>query len=167
MTMTPLSCSSFDAILGSALTHYYGEGFKHWHHSITDIHIDMETLDATAKVSIESTNASDGYDELSTYPISMLDCFLVTLQLAQIMMYELDSVERQNSNTLWMLQTRMNLTSDEHYLTSDEQCSIHVRGKHLLPLRGAMWRNLDITGSYGGIDITCSIAHALPNCSSS
>ena len=103
MMMTPLSCPSFDSILGSASTRYYGEGFKHWHHSITDIHIDMETLDATAKVSIASTDARDGGDELSTHPISMLDCFLVTLQLAQVMMYELDSVERQNSNTLWMI----------------------------------------------------------------
>ena len=123
----------------------------------------METLDASAKVLITSPDTKDGFDEQSTHPISMLDCFLVTLQLAQIMMYELDSVERRNSNTLWMLQTHMNLTSAEHYPTLDEQCRIHVRSKHLLPLHGAMWRNLDIAGSYGGIEIVCSIAHALPN----
>ncbi|MGI5467610.1 AvrD family protein [Streptomyces sp. CA-132043] len=100
----------------------------------------------------------------------MIDCFVTNLQLAQILMYELDGVRRAESNTLWMLRTVLSADADERPEagsageTGSGSLPLHMRltGKHLLPLRGATWRNVEVAGGLGGISLRCSLAHELP-----
>lgn len=168
---TPRVYPSIEDILGSPMSRYYGEGFKARKQRIEDVRVNMDTLQSDARVHIESINGiNSGVEGINGryHPsVSMIDCFVVILQMTQIMMYELDAVKRQESNTLWMIQTVLEdvvtprvEASTQDALSVDAQSAI--RSKHLIPLRGSVWRNLDIIGHCGGITMQSSLAHALP-----
>jgi len=95
-------------------------------------------------------HAPDGIDGDVRPALSPVDCFVTVLQLAQVLMYELDSIERGRSNTLWMLQTVLD-AGEPGPLDGPLPRSPAVTGKHLLPLRGSRWRNVDLTGGCGGV----------------
>lgn len=157
---------SLEDVLGPAVSRYYGEGFKFRRQAIEDVRVDMDALHADATVRIESTQAggipTEGLEGNYQPSVSMIDCFVVNLQMVQVLMYEMDSIDRQNSNTLWMLQTVLEATTPYRPFGAPQAAHADIVEKHLLPLRGGMWRNVDIAGSYGGIDLRCSFAHELP-----
>ncbi|MET9862625.1 AvrD family protein [Streptomyces smyrnaeus] len=99
---------------------------------------------------------------------SLIDCFVTNLQLAQVLMYELDGVARSESNTLWMLRTVLDAAPEPSApsacTTAARSFPVHTRvtGKHLLPLRGGTWRNVEIAGEFAGVSLRCSLAHELP-----
>jgi len=156
---------TLEDILDPSENRYYGEGFKFKGQRINDVQLDIEQLHAQASIEIEPTvNAQtifDGIEGKYQPAISMVDCFVINLQMAQVLMYELDSIKRSESSTLWMLQTILEAPSPFRPHTG---LTVHtsVTGKHLLQLRGGAWRNIDINGSCGGIQLSCSLAHALP-----
>src|SRR5579859_3657844 len=163
-----------EEILGSPTSRYYGEGFKARKQRIEDVQVDMEMLRSDARVHVEAIqeegmhSGTEGMNGQYQPSVSMIDCFVVLLQMTQVMMYELDAVRRQDSNTLWMIQTVLeevvlpDVAADAQGLLSVDAQST-IRGKHLLPLHGSVWRNLDIVGHCGGITMQSSIAHALPS----
>ncbi len=161
--------ATLDEALGPAPRRYFGDGFKYRRQVIEDVRADVEELTAEAFVRVESTGesepATEGVDGAVT-PSSFtpLDCFVANLQLTQILMYELDSINRRDSNTLWMLHTILTVKS-RGYL-DDSRARARARTsiiqKHLVPLRGGMWRNVEVLSSFGGVDMRCSFAHELP-----
>jgi acyl carrier protein len=159
--------ASPDEVLGPAAARYYGEGFKFRRQSIEDVIVDMQSLSSEAAVRIESVEGDhetgEGIEGRYQPSVSMIDCFVVSLQMAQIMIYELDSVDRRDSNTLWMLNTELHAEETHRpYSSAPLRARTVIDGKHLLPLHGAIWRNLDISGELGGITLRCSFAHELP-----
>lgn len=156
---------SLEDVLGPAVSRYYGEGFKFRRQVIEDVQVDMDALHADTTVRIESTQGgvpTEGLEGSYQPSVSMIDCFVVNLQMAQVLMYEMDAVDRQNSNTLWMLQTVLEAPKPNRPFRAPQPAHAGIVGKHLLPLRGRKWRNVDIVGSCGGIDLRCSFAHELP-----
>jgi hypothetical protein len=89
-----------------------------------------------------------------------VDGFVSVLQLAQILMYELDSLRREDSNTLWMLRTSL-----ERSATHAGPVWAELTARRVLPVRGARWRNVDIAGGCAGVDLRASFAHELPSAS--
>lgn len=166
----PGAYRSIEDLLGSPMSRYYGEGFKARKQRIEDIHVDMETLQSDACVHVEAipgmAYGMEGINGNFQPSVSMVDCFVVILQLTQIMMYELDAIRRENSNTLWMIQTVLEEAILPQVQTETQEIlPVHaqstIRSKHLLPLRGSIWRNLDIVGHCSGITIQSTLAHAL------
>lgn len=159
--------AGFDEALGDAEVRYYGDGFKHRRQLVEDVRADIDTLQAEATVRVEplgeapapSQGIEGEYTPFSTTP---LDCFVANLQLVQLLMYELDSIDRRESNTLWMQQTSLQSAEVERPLDRPAQAQVGIVDKHLLPLRGGQWRNVEVVGQYGGIDLRCSFAHELP-----
>jgi hypothetical protein len=156
--------------LGPRDPRFYGEGFKLRRHSINDVSVDVAALIAEADIRFTSvpgspvpTQGIGGGDQPS---VSLVDCFVVNLQLAQVLMYELDSLTRESSNTLWMMQTVLRFPRTAQPLPSEGAPALRARtsitGKRLLPLRGATWRSVDLQGQLGGIDMRCTFAHELP-----
>lgn len=158
---------STEEILGPPASRYYGEGFKFNRQFIEDVRVDMDTLDAEAAVRIEPVRGDqkpeEGVEGRYQPSVSMIDCFVVSLQLAQVMIYELDSVNRRDSNTLWMLNTDLRAEKAHRpYDTGPLLARTTIEDKHLLSLNGSTWRNVDVVGDFGGIHLQCSFAHALP-----
>ncbi len=155
---------SIDDVLDDAATRYYGTGFTTQRHRISDVGVDLVNLRASGDVSIEPTGAvpAEGIDGAGQPSVSLVDCFVTNLQLAQILMYELDSIRRQDSNTLWMLKTVLETSSPYRPWSPPQVSSVAITGKHQVPLRGAVWRNVDLHGECAGVTMRSSFAHELP-----
>jgi hypothetical protein len=166
---------SLTEALGSPQGRYYGAGFTHQQHVIEDVEIDLEHSRAVAGLRIEAAEATDlaaaggaGMDHpdgvegaLRPAP-SMVDCFVVNLQLAQVLLYELDGIRRQDSNTLWMVKTVLRLAEPTGAVPQPLRVEASIGAKHLVPLRGGIWRDVDIDATCGAVSMTASFAHELP-----
>ncbi|GAA3837402.1 AvrD family protein [Streptomyces chiangmaiensis] len=169
-TETQAVFGSLAEALGEGELRFYGEGFKFRRHTVEEVRVDTPALSAEAEVRFTavpgSPAATEGVEgEHSDCP-SLIDCFVVNLQLAQILMYELDGLSRANSNTLWMMQTVLEApehpvplpVAGQHALRAATELS----GKRLLPLRGSTWRSVDLRGEMAGIGMRAAFAHELP-----
>lgn len=160
------SYGSIEDILGAAAPRYYGEGFKFRRQLIEDVQVDMDQLRAGAAVQIEPTQqghpAGEGIEGAYQPSVSLVDCFVVNLQMAQVLMYEMDSLTRENSNTLWMIQTILEAEHPDRPPVAPMEARTAIAAKHRLKLRGGTWRNADIEGELGGVTMRASFAHALP-----
>jgi hypothetical protein len=157
---------SIEDILGPATSRYYGEGFKFSQQHITDLNVDMKSLQASARVRITPTEvgrtATEGLEGRYQPVLSMIDCFVTNLQLSQVLMYEMDSVRRLDSKTLWMLRTVLDASRPDRPCAAALEAHASISEKRLLPLRGTTWRNVDVIGHCGGVNLRSSLAHELP-----
>lgn len=103
------------------------------------------------------------------HPTSMLDGFLVALQLGQALLYEYDGIARTDSDDLWMRSAtitgarparpgRARGTGPAGPLSTTAQ----LLEPKVVPLRGEDWRTAVVTGSLGGVHTRCAVAHQLP-----
>ena len=158
--------ATYDALedaLGSARQRYYGTGFKNRQHYLEDVRVDMTDLRSAASVLIDPGDpAMAGIEGTYQPALSMIDCFVVSLQLAQVLMYEMDSISRQDSNTLWMVKTILEAARPDRPITGPLPAEAAITASRLLPLRGATWRSVDISAECGGIGLRASFAHEVP-----
>lgn len=91
----------------------------------------------------------------------MIDAFVTALQLAQVMLYDLDGMRRQDSNTLWMRQTTLTASRPDR---PAEGIAVTTRldDPGLLRMGGGTWRTLDVVAELGGIQVRSAVAHRLP-----
>jgi hypothetical protein len=161
--------AGFDDALGRGERRFYGEGFKTRRHTITEVRVDGDDLYAEAEVRFTSGDGpavDDGIDGDIQPSVTLIDAFVVNLQLAQVLLYELDGLSRAHSNTLWMMQTVLAAAPVPEPLRdpADKPLTSHARlvGKRLLPLHGGTWRSVEIEASLAGITLHCAFAHELP-----
>ncbi len=161
---------SLDLMLGFGKSRYYGDGFKFRQQRVEKAVFDMESLSAVAEVRIEQIknhSLSKGIESYYPIAMTMVDAFVVQLQMAQILLYELDHVKRCDSNTLWMIRTVLETSTPYRIDTNTEhknsyKAEVNLVGKRMLKMRNAQWRNIDISGSLGGINMLASFAHEMP-----
>lgn len=165
-------------LLGPAELRYYGSGFTRDAQHIDSVSADLDELTAEAAVRLTRDDGQEPAAATATAGIggaqrpgpSMIDCFVTNLQLAQILMYELDAVSRADSNTLWMLRTVLTANGGDPAQdvlggTAPQRplpLRTRLTGRHLLPLRGGTWRNVEVAGEFVGVSLRCSLAHELP-----
>lgn len=158
--------ATLDDVLGDGAARYFGGGFKDKQQHVEDVVIDMAELRGSAAVRLEPVAGSvphpAGLEGAWQPSVSMVDCFVIDLQLAQVLMYEMDSVQRRDSNTLWMVRTVLESTAPDRPYPAPLATTVAVTGKELIPLRGATWRNVEIAGECGGVRLKCSFTHQLP-----
>lgn len=114
------------------------------------------------------------FSELSSLPrpksshslgfVTFIDAFVSLLQLGQVLMYELDGIDRGRSETLWM--QRLVLRPSSHYegrtSTADKALAkLRITDHQLLALPSGKWRNVDFAGDLGGIDLSATFAHRI------
>ncbi|TVZ84905.1 AvrD family protein [Streptomyces sp. BK340] len=159
--------TSLEDVLGSAGTRYYGDGFKLRKHTVDDVLANVAELAATATVATQTLPGFDAVvDGLEGQRLagemSAVDCFVTNLQLIQVLLYELDGISRQDSNTLWMQQTVLTAVGPGHPATGAATAHAAISGTELVPLRGGLWRDVTISGRLGGFEMQGSFAHELP-----
>jgi hypothetical protein len=160
------SHATLEDALGPAHERYYGEGYKSRQHGVEDVRVDMGALRSAGTVRIDpagpAPDLTAGIEGQYQPSLSMIDCFVVNLQLAQVLMYELDSIARQDTNTLWMIKTRLEAERPRRPFGDSVLAEAQIAAKPLVPLRGGMWRNVDISAQCGGVTLRSSFAHELP-----
>jgi hypothetical protein len=158
---------SVEEALGPAAGRYYGDGFKSRRQVITDVAVDMSQTTATADVRVAPATAgaatpAEGIEGGFQPSFTMVDAFVSSLQLGQVLLYELDSIPREQSNTLWMVRTVLESAGPLRLGPGPVPARMAIGRKQLLPLRGGMWRTVDFTGDCGGVALRSSFAHEVP-----
>lgn len=158
--------SSLEDALGPERERFWGGGFKRRRHHIRDVGIDLENFSARASIAFdpETEPTHEGIEGDRQPAVSLVDAFVVNLQLAQVLMYELDSISRSESNTLWMMQTVLEAPPETSWPVGPDACAARTRlsSWRLLPLRGGLWRSVEIAGELAGMNLRCGFAHELP-----
>ncbi|WP_338891969.1 AvrD family protein [Rhodococcus sovatensis] len=134
--------------------HPFATDWAERRNTATDIHIDRQSHTATAQSApspiVAGTRAAD----------LIVDSFVMTLQLGQILLYEMDSIDRAHSNTLWMRQTSFSWSEDTSYVLG--KSTYHLDRARVLDRGDHRWRVADIVGDVYGVTTRCSVAHRLP-----
>ncbi|MBY8877278.1 AvrD family protein [Actinacidiphila acidipaludis] len=147
----------------------YGEGFRTRRQPIRDITLqvtaDRQRAAATARLTpVPGTTPGSGGLEGAYQPsVSFIDAFVIALQLGQVLLYDLDGLDRAHSNTLWMRRTVLECDTPERPATGPFPVTTELAGSTLLDTRdGARWRTADITAACAGVRVLCSVTHELP-----
>ena len=149
-------------VLGPAADRYYGEGFKAWSQEIRDVRIDRGALRAAAHLALSPDDSLVTPTVRSAPSVSMVDGFVTALQLAQVLLYDLDDVRRADSETLWMRQTVLTCARQELPCPDGVDVATWLENAERISMGGALWRTADIVGDIGGIELRSAVTHRLP-----
>lgn len=154
--------------LGSPSRHYFAHLFRHRRQGVTHLTVDRTAgrVDATAHVTPapgEDPLACAGLEAAYAPSVSMVDAIAVTGQLAQVLLYALDGLDRRDSQTLWL--RRATLTTPRPLRPLDRAFPVHARieDTHRPRLAGDTWRVCDLGYTFHGITGSFSVAHRLPH----
>lgn len=156
-----------DELLGPAVTRPYGAAHKTKSQGLSDLVVDVGRQRADAVFEVQCENPEGirvhGLETYSQNSASVLDFFVVAIQLGQILLYETDQVDRAESNTLWMRQTVLEIAGPGEVRTGPSPVSAWLEEAELLtPADGTTWRTADIVAESRGMTVRCSVAHRLP-----
>jgi hypothetical protein len=130
--------------------------FKMIQHTISDLDIDMERLRATGRVNFKITISAGLFQ--ATELCSFIESFLVCLQFAQVMLYELDGIKQ--APPLWMIRScfnRKQLLRWDSTLTAD----VSLESPEIVQTDRNSYRTAKILGKLGGMEIRSEFAYSL------
>lgn len=157
--------AGLDALLGPAADRYFGTGFTTRRQFIREVAVDQRSLSADAALTVVHEDGAvvptAGLEGANQPSVSMIDAFVTALQLAQIMLYELDGMRRQDSNTLWMRQTTLTASRPDRP-TAAVPVTTRLDEPGLLRMGGGTWRTLDVVAELAGLRVRSAVAHQLP-----
>jgi hypothetical protein len=134
----------------------FASGWADRGNTATGLTIDRDTLAASAKAH---------FSPPPPWPPRpqdlVVDAFVVTLQVGQILLYELDRLDRADSNTLWMRQTEIHWSSPRPERIPDA-AMVTISKARIIDRGAERWRTADICGDVYGITTRCAITHRLP-----
>lgn len=155
-----------DALLGPAAERPYGGLHKGKTQYLSELEVDGDALGARAVVRVAypaPAPPARGLDAVYHESTSILDAFVSALQLGQILLYELDGLDRAESNTMWMRQTTLEI-GDADPVAGPERLDVRLEDTELLTMSdGRRWRTADIVARLARLEMRCSIAHHLPS----
>jgi len=156
-------------ILGDAGRRHYGEGYRQRTHRIADVAsaTDGRRVRATIAVSDSQNGPDDGLAGAYGPSVSAVDCIVALAQLAQVLAYDIDGIEREASNTFWMRRLAMSSGTPLHPLDTCFDAVVDATSSRLLKIGPGFWRVLELSGHLGAIQAQSSAAHALPDAPSS
>jgi hypothetical protein len=160
-----LTHPSADGLLATDGIRPFGDGYRYRHTDVGELLVDLGSLDATGRAATRelpgASRVVDGLEAAYHPSVTMVDAFVIGLQLGQILLYELDGIPRAESETLWMRRTVLSATGPSRPSTG-YPVRTSLRNTQLLDGRGARWRTADIVGDFAGVQLTCSVTHRLP-----
>lgn len=147
-------------VLGDPARRFWGEGYRASRQAVRDVEIDLTDLHATATVSTAAlpTIVDQGLGGRPG-PVTLVDAFVSSLQVFQILLYELDGLSRSESNTLWMQQTALTLDPQRR---DARDLTVDITASDLLELPTGTWRNLTFDAVTGPVRQRSVFAHNLP-----
>ncbi|MCX4747727.1 AvrD family protein [Kitasatospora sp. NBC_01287] len=157
-----------DDLLGPVEQRPYGTGYRAHRQALTDLRVDahglVPTVDGKLAVTAAPSEAigTRGLEGAYQPGITLVDAFVTALQLGQVLLYELDSVARADSNTLWMRRTVLESSRPDRPGAQAAPVTAILEAAQIVQAQGADWRNADIVAETGGVRVVCSVTHKLP-----
>lgn len=153
-----------DDLLGKSELRYYGMGYKTSFHEIKDVIIDTDKKKISTQISMTYPNKNHiqcGQGAFYFPFISPIDCIVIFGQLAQGLLYKLDSMERTYSNNLWM--RRISFEYNKPLFQPDGfQAAAWMKNTKAISKNGKQWRTADFVVFLPSVEASYSVAHQLP-----
>jgi len=152
-----------DEVLGASPSRYYGTGFTGRAHRLEDLLLDRDSPSAQALVQLDHLRAvpRNGLEGALQPAPTLVDCFVTGLQLAQILLYRLDGMERGQSNTLWMRQTVLRARPGPRSNSQRLPLTTALADEDLLAMGSNSWRTARIHAELDRIELDCDVTHRL------
>ncbi|RBO84549.1 AvrD family protein [Nocardia puris] len=147
--------------------HYYLNGVKDHTLTATDLIVDPDAGRIVSRQHVHS-GVEGGYvgaESAWWSAVSPVDAIVGVAQLSQILLYQLDSMTRRDSNTLWMRKLEF-FAEDPRLRSSDEPFDgvVEVRRASTIDRGGQRWRSADLLiKEFRGVTGTTLLAHQLPD----
>lgn len=144
--------------------HYFSEHLKNIKHIIGDISFGENSI-ACIMSREEIRNVSyNGIGKLLSNTISILEWLIIFSQMGQLLAYEIDSINRQESETLWMKNVKAEMDLPVTY-NNPQFVSGGIVKSSLLNIKLKKWRIFEMAGSAdnGNVRFEGKIAHVLPD----
>jgi hypothetical protein len=146
--------------------HYFTEGFRQRHCELSNISFHPGESEVGADLSLKLTSVSPGDGVMGAYPRSLLTIELLTsfAQLAQVLMYRLDNLNREQTNNLWMRNVSLHcpypiIPRIKH------QLALRCVRSTLLDRMNEQWRLTTVQARIGGhpeFTLSAKLCHSLP-----
>ncbi|MEV0297229.1 AvrD family protein [Nocardia sp. NPDC050710] len=146
--------------------HYYLNGVKDHTLTAADLTVDTSATRITGRQQVR-TGVEGGYvGAESAYwnSVSPIDAVVGAAQLSQILLYQMDGLNRTSSNTLWM--RKLEFVTDGPSRPSDESFdgTVEIRRTSVIDRGGQRWRSADLLiKEFQGVTGSCLLAHQLPD----
>lgn len=154
-------------LLGPVERQYYGTGFAARTQSVRKVAVRVAEARAHAVVDVAqepgTVLATEGTEGLYQPFVGLIDTFVTSLQLGQILLYETDGISRGASNTLWMRTTVLQASAEPDPIRYETPLDVRLENSTLLRRDEEIWRAADIVGRLAGNTVRCSVAHRLPD----
>ncbi len=126
---------------------------------------DAHRVTATCAVGISTPeSALAGAESAWPLSVSIIDAILGAAQLSQVLLYDVDGVDRTSSNTLWMRKLELTATKPPRSCADPFPATVEVRRMSTIERAGQVWRSADLTVSdFAGVTGSCLLAHQLPD----
>lgn len=148
---------------------YLQNHLKDIHHNIYDVSF-LETLDTADKCSIfcktnKVISKNKEYKGISSNLFknySLLELLIIFSQIAEMLAYHVDDIDRECSETLWM----KNVSAEISELIPNGELELlgKITKNKLLDMKGKKWKIFEMSGTdtQSRIKISSKIAHQLP-----
>jgi len=161
----PAGRVSAQDVLGPASARFHAGGYVASSQHIADVELGADAQGVRATVVPSSDVGTGPFRDLgSSYlpGVTFIDAIVGLAQVSEVLLYALDAVDRARSNTMWM--RRVRLETPEPGLSREPfATSAQLRVARLVPLHGATWRAVEMTGQYHRISARYALAHELPS----
>jgi len=144
---------------------FYGDQHRETQRLLADLDLDLHAGSARSLVTItapEETDDIGGLGAAYAPGLSIVDMIAVAAQMAQALLYDLDGLTRQESQTLWMRRYQGSLKTPYQPITNPFIATTSIRSSRLVPMGGLIWRTAELQFCQLGAVGTFSVAHALP-----
>lgn len=94
------------------------------------------------------------------WPVS--STFAAILQLGQVLLYQLDGVGREKTNTLWMKRTSIQFLPGATVAQGQQPSHVWLENERHYTKSDGHWRRAEICGLLANTKIVCSVTHKLP-----
>ena len=135
----------------------YGDAFALQRQRVDDLALDLAASRARATVDVVPLD-----DHGSIPAVTMVDSFVVALQLGQVLLYQLDGVERGRSSNLWMRSATLSADAPCAPAAGPVPVTAELADARLINKGGALWRTASVVGELAGVRTRCAVAHQLP-----
>ncbi|MGC0367271.1 hypothetical protein ABH922_005323 [Rhodococcus sp. 27YEA15] len=144
--------------------HPYVDGFRHHINTVSNLEIDFDGNNATSQLLTERDTENTAVVGVDASPgvasVHLIDAFCEALQVGQILLYDLDNLQRATSNTLWMRRLRIRAQAPEFRVPNVKSVT-DLQKLSLVAIQKETWRTADIRYRRPGIELTCSVAHKI------
>ncbi|WP_167406456.1 AvrD family protein [Amycolatopsis thailandensis] len=149
--------------LGDPARRYFGSGFQTRDHELRDVLVaeNHTVVSATARITGDQIHPR-GIAGRYQPAITLIDGMIVLAQLAQSLLYDLDDIDRGDSNTLWLRNIDVVGPPPHQRLGMPFRTSASVTRTGLVAFAGGTWRTSSWRALFSGLQFQFRLAHELP-----